>query len=247
MREGQNDLWPVQLLILYQYFNRVGDNHQGCNKKEESQSEKRRRDKRNSFIDELASLLPTCKSKSRKLNKLSVLRSAVNYYTEVNPKPVFFSDEELKHMIQRAADGFLFVVDCHQGKILFVSESVFKILNYSHVGAVQYFCYVLKKTEIFFHCANHLNSLWCALNCVMSVLLLKSVYISPSCVRPCSGVRSSFFCRMKYNKNMEDEDFLSSCSKINGSIHYLNNMLCLAEWSKSDAHTVVLLIISDYT
>lgn len=52
---------------------------------------------------------------------------------------------------------------------------------------------------------------------------------------------------MKYNKNMEDEDFLSSCSKINGSIHYLNNMLCLAEWSKSDAHTVVLLIISDYT
>ena len=33
MREGQNELWPVQLLILHQYFNRLGDNHQGCNKK----------------------------------------------------------------------------------------------------------------------------------------------------------------------------------------------------------------------
>ncbi|PAV82812.1 hypothetical protein WR25_21984 [Diploscapter pachys] len=116
----------------------MNENKERFARENHSEIERRRRNKMTHYINELAEMVPQCAALGRKPDKLTILRMAVSHMKairgqqqqdETNYKPSFLSDQELKHLILEAANGFLFVVCCQTSRIIYVADSIVPVLN----------------------------------------------------------------------------------------------------------------------
>lgn len=93
-------------------------------------------------------MVPQCAALGRKPDKLTILRMAVSHMKSIREtsatnsnhdpslcKPSFLTDQELKYLILEAANGFLFVLSCDTGRVLYVADSILPVLNLAKVRA----------------------------------------------------------------------------------------------------------------
>ncbi|KAM5129744.1 aryl hydrocarbon receptor nuclear translocator isoform 1-T1 [Mantella aurantiaca] len=181
-----------------------------------SEIERRRRNKMTAYITELSDMVPTCSALARKPDKLTILRMAVSHMkslrgtgntsTDGTYKPSFLTDQELKHLILEAADGFLFVVSCETGRIVYVSDSVTPVLNQPQSEWFGSSLYDQVHPDDVDKLREQLST---AENAMTGRILdLKTGTVKKegqqSSMRMCMGSRRSFICRMRCGNTAVD-------------------------------------------
>ena len=173
--------------------------------------ERRRRNKMSAYITELSDMVPTCNALARKPDKLTILRMAVAHIKSLRGlastpppndssyKPSFLTDNELKHLILEAADGFLFVVSCDSGRIIYVSDSVTPVLHHAQADLFGTSLYDHVHPEDSEKVREQLSTQESQNN--GRILDLKTGTVkkegSQSSMRLCMGSRRGFICRMR--------------------------------------------------
>ncbi|KAK5874591.1 hypothetical protein PBY51_019527 [Eleginops maclovinus] len=191
-----------------------------------SEIERRRRNKMTQYITELSDMVPTCSALARKPDKLTILRMAVSHMksmrgtgntsTDGAYKPSFLTEQELKHLILEAADGFLFVVAAETGRVIYVSDSVAPVLNHPQAewfGSTLYEQVhpddVDKLREQLSTSENSMTG---------RILDLKTGTVKKegqqSSMRMCMGSRRSFICRMRCGSAPLDHISLNRLSNM---------------------------------
>ncbi|XP_054986354.1 aryl hydrocarbon receptor nuclear translocator isoform X5 [Sorex araneus] len=181
-----------------------------------SEIERRRRNKMTAYITELSDMVPTCSALARKPDKLTILRMAVSHMkslrgtgntsTDGTYKPSFLTDQELKHLILEAADGFLFIVSCETGRVVYVSDSVTPVLNQPQSEWFGSTLYDQVHPDDVDKLREQLSTSENALT--GRILDLKTGTVKKegqqSSMRMCMGSRRSFICRMRCGNSSVD-------------------------------------------
>ncbi|GBP97685.1 Aryl hydrocarbon receptor nuclear translocator-like protein 1 [Eumeta japonica] len=166
----------------------------------------------NTYITELSSMVPMCGAMARKLDKLTVLRLAVQHMRTVRgtlsacpltprPRPAFLSEKELNSVILQAAqECFVLVVGCDRGRLMYVSASVKRTLLYDQNELLGQSLFDILHPKDVAKVKEQLTSLDLSPRerfiDAKTMMPLKADVVAGAS-RFCPGARRSFICRIK--------------------------------------------------